>query len=188
MINSFVRRAVVTMALASLLPLSLYAANPPKAGDPAPDFSLKTLDNQTVHLADLTATGNVVVVILRGWPGYQCPFCTRQVHDYIQTAPGFGEAKARVVMVYPGPVDDLKAHAAEFVGNKEWPKDFLFVIDPDFDMVNAYGLRWNAPNETAYPSTFVLDQKRIVRFAKISHGHDDRSNPAAVIKELKSLP
>src|SRR5215510_9057230 len=98
--------------LACALALTLHAA-PPKVGDKAPDFALRTLDDKTVRLSDLTATGKVVLVVLRGWPGYQCPLCTRQVQDYIASASAFATAKARVVMVYPGPAEDLKAHAAE---------------------------------------------------------------------------
>ena len=103
-IKKLLKTAVPLLACA--LPLALHAA-PPKVGDKAPDFALKTLDDQTVRLSDLTAKGNVVLVVLRGWPGYQCPVCTKQVQDYIGSASGFAEAKARVIMVYPGPADDL---------------------------------------------------------------------------------
>jgi peroxiredoxin len=168
--------------------LALRAAEPPKVGDHGPDFTLKMLDGQSVTLSDLTASNEVVLVVLRGWPGYQCPICERQVHDFILSATGFADAKARVLMVYPGPVEDLKAHAQEFLGNKDWPKDFIFVIDPNYSMVNAYGLRWDAPKETSYPSTFILDKKGVVRFAKISHSHGDRSKAADILRELKSAP
>lgn len=183
-----VRHQLGVALLACLLPLPLNAAAPPKVGEKAPDFALTTLDDQTVSLSELTPNGKVVLIVLRGWPGYQCPLCTRQVHDYIAAASDFADAKARVVMVYPGPADDLKAHAKEFLGSKDWPKDFLFVIDPAFSMVNAYGLRWNAPKETSYPSTFILDQKGMVRFAKISHSHGDRTKAADIVGELKGLP
>jgi peroxiredoxin len=124
-------------------PLALPAAEIPKVGEKAPDFSLKTLDDQTVRLGELTAKGNVVLVVLRGWPGYQCMICDRQVQDFIRTKSDFAEAKARIVFVYPGPAADLKAHAAEFKQwkGKEWPAEFLYVLDPDYTMVNAYGLR-----------------------------------------------
>lgn len=168
--------------------LALNAAEPPKVGDKAPDFTVKTLDGQSVTLRDLTASNKVVLIVLRGWPGYQCPICERQVHDFISSASAFKDAEARVIMVYPGPADDLKAHAQEFLGNKDWPKDFIFVIDPDYSMVNAYGLRWNAPKETSYPSTFVLDKKGMVRFSKISHSHGDRSKASDVLTELKQMP
>jgi len=165
------------------------AAEPPKVGDKAPDFALKTLDDKTVRLGELTAKGKVVLVVLRGWPGYQCPLCDRQVQDFIRSATNFTEPKARVVFVYPGPADDLKAHAKEFADwkGKQWPKDFLYVMDPDYTMVNAYNLRWDAPKETAYASTFVLDTKGIVRFAKISKSHGDRTKAADVLAEIKAV-
>ncbi len=183
----YLRQTVIAL-LAYSLPFAVNAADPPKMGDKAPDFTLATLDDQTVHLSDLTAKGNVVLIVLRGWPGYQCPLCAQQVRDYIGAAAGFAEAKARVVMVYPGPADDLKAHAKEFLSNKDWPKDFVFVIDPAFNMVKAYGLRWDAPGETSRPSTFVLDRKGMVRFVKISHSHGDRTTAADIIAELKHVP
>jgi len=168
------------------LPLTLHAAAP-KIGDKAPDFTLKTLDEQTVRLSDLTTTGKVVLVVLRGWPGYQCPLCSRQVQDFIALASEFAKTKTRVVMVYPGPASELKAHATEFLKDKQWPKEFVYLTDPSFTMVNAYGLRWDAPGETAYPSTFILDQKRVVRFSKISPSHGDRTKATDLIEELKRL-
>ncbi len=167
--------------------MTLMAATPPKVGDKAPDFTLNTLDRQSVRLSDVTPKGKTVLIVLRGWPGYQCPFCTQQVQDYIKSESEFAGSHARVLMVYPGPADTLIAHAKEFLNNKDWPKDFTFVIDPAFNMVNAYGLRWDAPNETSYPSTFILDQKGIVRFAKISHSHSDRTKAAAIVDELDCM-
>jgi len=41
------------------------------------------------------------------------------------------------------------------------------VTDPDYKVTNLYGVRWNAPEETAYPSTFVLDKSRTVLFQRI---------------------
>ena len=172
-----------------LLPLALHAAEVPKVDEKAPDFTLKTLDDQTVRLSELTAKGNVVLVVLRGWPGYQCPLCDRQVHDFIQVKSDFAEAKAQIVFFYPGPADDLKAHAEEFQKwkGKEWPKEFLYVLDPDYTMINAYGLRWDAPKETVNASTFVLDGKGVVRFAKTSRSHGDRAKAADVLDEVKKL-
>jgi len=163
-------------------------STPLNVGDKAPDFTLKTLDDQTVRLSELTAKGNVVLIVLRGWPGYQCPVCDRQVHDFIASETGFAEAKAQLIFVYPGPANDLKAHAEEFKSwrGKQWPKAFFCVLDPDYTMVNAYGLRWDAPRETAYPSTFVLDKNRVIRFAKISHSHGDRTTATEILQAVKS--
>jgi len=94
----------------------------------------------------------------------------------------------RVVMVYPGPADSLVAHAKEFLENKQWPRDFIYVTDPDYTMVNAYGLRWDAPQETAYPATFVLDPQGKILSAKISHSHGDRTKAGDILEQLKRQP
>jgi len=180
-------RRTLAVLFAALLPIAAHA-DIPKIGDQAPDFALPSLDGATVRLSELTPSGPVVLVVLRGWPGYQCPVCDRQVQDYIASVAGFAEAKARVLFVYPGPAADLKAHAEEFRSwkGRQWPGDFLYVLDPDYRMINAYGLRWEAPKETAYPSTFVLGPKGLVRFAKTSRTHGDRTKAADVIAELKA--
>jgi len=184
--NNLLRLLTISLLLIGLSN-SLTAAEPPKVGDKAPDFTLKTLDNHSVRLGDLTAKSKVVVVLLRGWPGYQCPICDRQVQEFIKVSSDFDEAKARLVFIYPGPARDLEAHAKEFADwkDKQWPKDFLFVLDPDYAMVNAYGLRWDAPRETAYASTFVIDRKGAVSFSKISRTHGGRTKAADVLTELK---
>jgi peroxiredoxin Q/BCP len=167
--------------------LAGYGADLPKVNDRAPDFTLQSLDGQTVRFADLSRQANVVLVVLRGWPGYQCPICDRQVNDFISSKNAFAAAKARVVFVYPGQAQDLKAHADEFRSwkGREWPADFLFLLDPDYRMINAYGLRWDAPRETAYPSAFIIDSSQLVRFAKISRTHGGRATAAEILAALK---
>ena len=61
------------------------------------------------------------------------------------------------------------------------------LLDPDYSFTNAYGLRWDAPRETAYPSTFVIDTDGTVRYAKISKSHGDRAEVSDVIKALDAL-
>lgn len=180
--------ATATM-LTCATPLALHAAEIPKVGEKAPDFTLKTLDDQTVRLGELTAKGSVALVVLRGWPGYQCPICDRQVQDFMKLKADFAEAKSQIVFVYPGPATDLKAHAEEFKKwkGKEWPAEFHYVLDPDYAMANAYALRWDAPRETVYASTFVLDGKGKVRFTKISRTHGGRTKAADVLAEVKKL-
>jgi thioredoxin-dependent peroxiredoxin len=161
------------------------AATPPQVGDTAPNFTLHTLDERPIELQALVAKSPVVLVVLRGWPGYQCPICTKQVHEFATRAAEFKERGAKVLMVYPGPAEKLKAQAQEFLKNKEWPGEFLFVVDPDYTFTNAYGLRWEAKNETAYPSTFVIARGGKIQFAKSSKTHGGRVSATQVLAELK---
>ena len=168
------------------LPLTLTAAEPPAMDAAAPDFALKTMDAKEVKLSAETAKLPVVLVELRGWPGYQCPLCTRQVHEFVTQAEAFA-GKARIIMVYPGPAENLQAHAEQFLKDKQWPKDFLFVTDPDYSFTKAYGLRWEVPGETSYPSTFVIDTKGKVQFVKISKSHSGRATSAEALAVLEKL-
>ncbi|SRR5229473_1159349 len=165
-------------------PMKMGAATTPAVGEKAPDFALTDLSGSTVKLSDQTARGPVVLVVLRGWPGYQCPFCTRQFGEYLAHASDLGATGAQVVFVYPGPAEGLKAHARTFTADRPLPGSFRILLDPDYTFTQAYGLRWDAPNETAYPSTFVLDRSGHVTFVRTSREHGDRVPVADVLAAL----
>ena len=158
---------------------------PPAIGASAAPFALRALGGGAqVRLSDLIRRGPVVLVLLRGYPGYQCPVCTAQVGSLLSAAPQFAAAKAQVVLVYPGPSAGLERHADEFVRGKTLPSNFHLALDGDFAFTNRYGLRWDAPGETAYPSTFVINNKGRVTFAKISRSHGDRAQTDDILKAL----
>src|ERR1700693_1029168 len=99
------RALMPLFAFAAALPL--LAAAPPLVGEKAPDFALSTPEGKSVRFSELVSKGPVVLVVLRGYPGYQCPYCNRQVQDFIQKSQGFADAGAHVVLIYPGPPQDL---------------------------------------------------------------------------------
>jgi peroxiredoxin len=187
-------RSVTSLALALLI-LPLVAADkpagsmdmPPVVGAVAPDFTLKTPEGEAVTLSKLMSQSPVVLIVLRGWPGYQCPICTKQVGQFVAKSKEIEKTGATVLLVYPGPSEELKAHAEEFRTGKNLPANFHFVIDPDYVVTNQYHLRWNEKNETAYPSTFILDKSRTVQYAHTSHTHADRTTPETVLEELAKL-
>lgn len=159
----------------------------PGIGQKAPAFSLSTPTGQSVELGSLTRKGSVVLVVLRGYPGYQCPYCVRQVHDFIENADKFASSGAQVLLVYPGPPAELDQRAKEFLSKENpLPANVVLVIDPDYKFTNQYGLRWDAPNETAYPSTFLIDRHDIIFYRKVSQGHGDRTTASDVLKELQN--
>lgn len=180
---SFVVIAATLIAALSVIALAAFAATP-RVGEKAPDFTLNALDGGKVQLSQVTKSSPVALVVLRGFPGYQCPLCNRQVAELIGASSKFAAAKAQVILVYPGPADNLKAHASEFVTGKTMPKNYRVVLDPDYAFVNKYGLRWNAPNETAYPSSFVIDRTGKIVFAKISQQHGDRAKSSDLLAAM----
>ena len=82
---------------------TLLWAESPKIGESAPDFSLSSIDGKMIRLGDRIGAGPVVLVVLRGHPGYQCPFCNRQVADFLRNAASFRTSRTRVMRSVPGP-------------------------------------------------------------------------------------
>ena len=95
------------LALGMLFGFSLAQAQTPDIGQTAPPFSLSTPDGKQLSLSNFTRKGPVVLVVLRGYPGYQCPYCVRQVHDFVENASKFAADGAQVLLVYPGPPAEL---------------------------------------------------------------------------------
>jgi len=154
-------------------------------GERAPDFTLSTPTGRPLRLAKQEAKGTTVLVVLRGFPGYQCPYCVKQVHDFALHSADFAAKKANVLLVYPGPPTELDQRAKEFLAKQaDLPANIQLVIDPDYKVTNLYGLRWDAPHETAYPSTFILDKHGKVLFEKISRTHGDRTTATDILAEI----
>jgi peroxiredoxin len=178
-------RDILQLILAAAFSAVTLAAASPAVGDTAPDFTLRSLAGGTVTLSEFVADGPAALVVLRGYPGYQCPICSRQVHEFIQQADGFKQIGARVLFIYPGPSDDLQSRAEEFVADKTFPGHFTMLIDPDYQFTNRYDLRWDAPRETAYPATFLLGSDGKIFYAKISDAHGGRTAAAEMIELLR---
>ncbi len=174
----------ILIPLVVLAALPVAAAAPPAVGESAPDFTLSTPEGKSVRLSELRSQSSVVLVVLRGYPGYQCPYCNRQVQDFMQHSQGFSDARVRVLLVYPGPPQDLGLRANEFLTGKKLPENFDLVLDPGYEFTNLYGLRWNAEHETAYPSTFLIDQRGVIFFSKIVKEHGGRTTAAEILEAL----
>ena len=164
----------------------------PQVAEKAPDFSLNALDGTAVTLSKLTAVSPVVLVVLRGYPGYQCPICAYQVAGLIAQESELSAANAHVVLVYPGASENLATKAKEFWKMRDLifaklPGNFSYVIDPGYQFTLAYGLRWDAPKETAYPATFVIDRQGVVRYVKVSRTHGNRAPVADILKVLADI-
>jgi thioredoxin-dependent peroxiredoxin len=172
----------IALSLAALAASSLSVSTAsPAVGEKAPDFKLSTPEGKQVRLSETIGKGTVALVVLRGYPGYQCPYCNRQVQDFLENSDRFTQAGVHVLLVYPGPPGELKAKADEFLKDKHLPANFDLLLDPGYEFTNAYGLRWNAPKETAYPSTFLIDSQGSIFFSRIAKAHGGRTTAVEIL-------
>lgn len=68
--------AVLLLLVFVFAPADLSAQSAsPDVGQRAPDFTLQTPEGAGVDFNSLLKEGKLVLVVLRGYPGYQCPYC-----------------------------------------------------------------------------------------------------------------
>jgi peroxiredoxin len=180
------RRLFLLPALLLAVSLPSVAATP-GVGQRAPDFTLTTLDGTPISLSSYTSHGRVVLILLRGYPGYQCPFSQQQFQSYQQAAAQFAAAGAQVIFIYPGASSkSLADDAAQLLGNQPLPANMHLVLDPDYVFTNQYGLRWNDPNQTVYPSTFLVARSGIIFFAHTGRSSSDLTPPSDALVVLSA--
>ena len=178
------RVVLFTLLLASQVKADQADERKLESGDKALAFKSTDLEGKSFEFQPDKTGRWTVLVFLRGYPGYQCPLCTRQFGELLANADKLENARADVVFVYPGVSKELTTKAKEFLADKRLPTGFTIVIDQDYEVVKAYRLRWEAPRETAYPSTFVIDPTGVIRYAKISQTHGDRAPVKEVLAAL----
>lgn len=157
-------------------------------GDRAIDFELPIVGGDGyLSLGDECRQGPVALIVLRGYPGYQCPFCRQQFSSLISRARALAAATHRVILVYPGEQPSLEKRAKQFVGARRIPDPLVIVRDEGMQMVQQWGLRWRETRETAYPAAYVIDRNRVIRWRKISQSHAGRSSVEDILKALRKL-
>src|ERR1700741_4007991 len=120
-------RSFLAVACALFLGMSAFGETP-AVGGKAPDFTLSTPAGKTVTMLGEQRGHGLVLVVLRGFPGYQCPYCVKQVHDFVEHASAFAAKKTRVLLVYPGPPAELDQHAKEFLEKQAYlPSNIVLV-------------------------------------------------------------
>jgi peroxiredoxin len=135
---------------AQTAPASQTPLTGPAVGQPAPAFTLKTVDGRTVTLADFRGK----TLVLNVWATW-CPPCRGETPDLLT-----GYAALHGPNVAFLGVDDTEAApiVRAFVADKNVP--YPQAIDSDKAFSTAYDIRY-------FPTTFVIDPQGIVRARNI---------------------
>src|SRR5260370_38528722 len=103
----FAKKVWVFVVLTLLFGSSLFVtAETPEIGQKATEFSLSTPEGHPMSLSEFTSKGTVVLVVLRGFPGYQCPYCQRQVQHFLMNPDKFAVLCTQAFVIYPAPPSD----------------------------------------------------------------------------------
>jgi len=188
-----IKNRILLFSLSILLLINSASAEKinagPEEGSKIGEITGTTIAGSDFMLSKLVEKGSVVLVMLRGFPGTQCPVCSTQVAGYIAKAEEFEKQRnTPVVFIYPGKVKNLEERAKEFTAPLEkevdLPGNFIFLIDQDYKITNYLNLRWDDPNETAYPAAFVIDHDGYIQYSKVSDNHGDRATAGEILEFL----
>jgi thioredoxin-dependent peroxiredoxin len=138
----------LTLALVLGLPFFASAAELPKLGTAAPDFSLPTQDGTTVQLSKLRGQW----VVLYFYPKDMTPGCTLEAHNFEKDQPQYAARKAVVLGVSVDGIDSHKKFCAKENLN------FRLLADTDKKVADAYGSLSNfLLIKVASRHTFIID-------------------------------
>ncbi|MFH1621887.1 MAG: peroxiredoxin [Candidatus Omnitrophota bacterium] len=150
-----------------------------KVGDIAPDFTLPSINGETVTLSQYKGKKNVVISFV---PAAWTPVCSAQWPEYNITDSVFFEYDAVLLGIS---VDNMPTL---YAWTKQMGEGFWFAVLSDFwphgEVASKYGiLRSDGIAERAL---FIIDKKGIIRYIDV---HDINSLPnfADLVMELQNL-
>jgi peroxiredoxin Q/BCP len=145
----------VTFALVLGMPLLAHAAELPKVGAVAPDFSLPSQDGETVKLSKLRGQW----VVLYFYPKDMTPGCSLEARNFAKDQPEYAARHATVLGVSVDGVDSHKQFCTKENLN------FRLLADTDRKVADAYGSLNNfLVVKVAARHTFLIDpQGKVAR-------------------------
>ena len=129
------------------------------AGQPAPDFALRSTPDQRLSLRELR--GKPVVLVF--YPADWSPVCGDQVVLYNELLDEFQKFGARLVGMS---VDGVWCHSA-FAKDRKLRFPLLADFEPKGGVARKYGV-YRAQDGTSERALFVLDGEGIIRWSYVS--------------------
>jgi peroxiredoxin Q/BCP len=140
--------SLLALALVLGLPFLARAADMPKVGDMAPDFTLPSQEGTTVQLSKLRGQW----VVLYFYPKDMTPGCTLEAHNFAKDQAQYAARHAVVLGVSVDSVDSHKKFCTKENIN------FKLLADTDKKVSDAYGSLNNLlVMKMAARHTFIID-------------------------------
>ena len=148
-----------------------------KAGERAPNFTLKTTPDQNVSLHDFLGKP----VVLAFYPADWSPVCSDQMGLYAQVMPEFKKFDAEILGIS---VDGVWSHLA-FSKDRKLNFPLLADFEPKGAVSRLYGAFEPGTGESTR-ALFVIDKKGVIRWSFLS---PDGVNPGAegILSALENL-
>jgi peroxiredoxin (alkyl hydroperoxide reductase subunit C) len=137
-----------------------------QVGEPAPEFSLRDQNQQSVSLSDFRGRRNVLLVF---FPLAFTGICQGELDEIRNHQSDYCNADTQTLAISVGPPPTHKVWAAQ--------RDFTFPVLSDFwphgAVASAYGV-FNDDTGFANRGTFVVDRGGVIRFAEMKQPGESR--------------
>jgi peroxiredoxin Q/BCP len=155
---------------------SLFAAEPLKAGDVAPEFELKASDGKTYKLAELLKTNKAVVV---AWfPRAFTGGCTKECKNLKENS---ASLKSLDVAYFTASTDPVEKNA-DFA--KSLDLDYPILSDVDGKVAKAYGILNDKGPAAARVTFYVGADGKLLHVDRAVKTDSHGADIAAKLKEL----
>jgi peroxiredoxin len=161
---------ILTLGLALVLISSLAACTKPKESNYAPDFTLQTINDETVSLSDFRGRP----VMLTFWKIY-CAACQFQMPF---TQAFYDEQSGETIAVLTINVGDSASAAQDYVTSRGLT--FPVLLDRQGKVAQMYGL-------PGVPVTFLIDSEGIIKAYKIGAFQSQEEMESAIKSVFPSL-
>lgn len=176
------------------------AVNAKKAGDKAPEFTLKDPDGNAVSLLELLAKGPLVVSFYRGaW----CPYCNLELQALQAALPEIEARGASIVTISPQTAPNSRK------SRRDNHLTFPILSDEKSRVAAAFGLRFSLPDylvelykgfkndlptfndDPAWvlpmPARYVIGADGIIAYAEVNPDYTQRPDPMEILPVLDKL-
>lgn len=170
-----------------------FADSPESNGDleaGVADLTFTDLNGKSVKASELAQGKNLVLVIIRGYSGPICPYCSTQTSRLISNYEKFAKRNAEIVVVYPIEREKDSLHWNQFmVSTREKLADpkiklpFPVLFDVALKSVNQLGIQ----KDLSKPATYILNKQGQVQFAYVGSTIADRPSIKAMLDQLDKL-
>ncbi len=168
--------ALAALAFCLLFSLNALAADMPKAGTPAPAFSLKNQHGDAVSIADFKKKW----IVLYFYPKDFTHGCSLEAHNFQEDEAKYTAKKAIILGVSTDSPDSHKEFCTKEGLN------FMLLADTDKKVSELYGSTLNLGlTVVSARHTFLIDPKGVIR--KVYDEVDPASHSEEVLAELAAL-
>lgn len=149
-----------------------------KVGDVAPDFTLKTADQEDWHLKDFRGKKNVVLAFV---PFAFSSVCSTQLPSYEASLESLRDFNTEIVSISMDSTYALDAWAKSIHTSFPMLSDFY----PQGSVVDRYGVRH--PAGMAERAIFVIDKEGIIRYIEVLHSPGDMPDNKDLFEALRNM-